>query len=537
MSLMYAGNNIERVSSPDQAGVDTLLLKDFFDELKSTGYRFKNIMVMRHGKVVAECTKYPFLPEMPHAMFSLSKVVTAVAIGFAVSEGLLLMDTTFNELFYDVYSEQQLKKTEGINVSHLLMMTAGKTISILDNKEKTDWLDSFVKSKYSGKPGEKFRYVSENTYVLGRMLTKVSGQTISEYMRPRLFEPLGIEFTHWDKDKKGFDAGGWGLFLTIEDMAKLTQCFLQNGVWNGIQVIPEGWVEAMVTPYTRELYGLDAQELGFGFNTWCGRADGYYRFEGLYSQFSFVYPNHDACVVITCNDITHKKIYDLVDKYFPFAFKDDLQTVSDEVAEDFRESLKKFSYDILPVSPRNFATEAGLNGNSYKMLKQKFSSMLPLSAIYPLAAKPGKLDNLTFRFYDDYAEISWMEDNSPQNTLCVNFDGKRRISKVQICDMQLHMLAYGAWHYDGTLEVQIFTMEIPEIRTWRISFDKKKISIKNSISPNLYETLDNKYRFEGMKTNFILDIVAKLSNVFGNLIFCPPAMVGKLKKNRKKEEK
>lgn len=537
MSLIYA-DSIDRARCPEEVGVDTFVLRDFFDELKSTGYRFKNIMVLRHGKVVAECTKYPFVAEMPHTMFSFSKVVTAVAIGFAVNEGLLRMDTTINELFADSYSEKILKKTEGINVSHLLMMTAGKSVSLFDDKEKGDWLDNYMKSRAFAKPGEKFKYISENTYVLGRMLTKVSGQTISEYLRPRLFEPLKIDFFHWDKDKEGFDAGGWGLFLNIEDMAKLTQCFLQGGVWNGMQIIPEGWVEAMVTPYTRGLYGLDAKELGFGFNTWCGRADGYYRFEGLYSQFSFVYPNHDACVVINCSDITHKKIFDLVDKYFPHAFKDDLQVVSEDIAEEFRESLNDFSFDILPVAPRNYATEAGLSGNTYKLLPQKFASMLPLSAVFPLATRPGYLKNLTFDFSENYAEIRWTERNSGENTLCVNLDGKRRLSKVQICDMQLNMLAYGAWHSDGTFEIQIFTMEIPEVRTWKITFGKKKIKIINSLSPNLYETLDNKYRFEGIKTNIILDIVAKISNAVGNIYFASTYMPGKLvKKPEIKEDR
>lgn len=535
MSLIYT-DRIERAKCPEEVGVDTFVLRDFFDELKSTGYRFKNIMILRHGKVVAECTKYPFVSQMPHTMFSFSKAVTAVAIGFAIAEGLLRLDTTIEELFGDTYSEKLMKKNEGITVRHLLTMTAGKEISFADDKERGDWLDTFIKSKRKSKPGEKFRYISENTYVLGRMLAKVSGQTISEYLRPRLFEPLKMDIKYWDKDKQGFDAGGWGLFMTIEDMAKLSQCFLQNGVWNGVQVIPEGWVEAMTTPYVRDLYGLDAKDLGFGYNTWCGRNDGYYRFEGLYSQFAFFYPKQEACVVINCSDITHKAIFDLVDKYFPHAFKDDLQIISEDISEEFKESLNSFSYDVLPVTPRNFATEGGLSGNTYKMFPQKFATFLPLSAVFPLSVRPGYLDNLNFKFNEDYAEITWTEKNVGKNTLCVNLDGKRRISNVHFGDMHVHMLAYGAWHQDGKLEIQVYTMEIPEVRTWLVTFGKKNIKIKNILSPNLYETLDNKYRFEGIKTNFFFDLVAKLANLAGGLIFSVTYMRGKLKKKSKKKE-
>ncbi len=533
---MIYTDGLVRASCPEEAGVDTYALRDFFNELKEKEYRFKNIMVLRNGKIAAECTRYPYVSEMPHTMFSFSKAITAIAIGFAINEGLLRLDTTVEELFSDSYSEKLMKKNEGINVRNLLNMTAGKSISLLDNKAKGKWLDSFLKSSSYAKPDEKFKYISENTYVLGRMLGKVSGLTISEYLKTRLFEPLGIEVPFWEKDELGFDAGGWGIFLTIEDMAKIGQCFLQNGVWNGIQVIPDGWVEAMTTPYRRDLYGLDAQELGFGFCTWCGRDDGYFRFEGLYSQFAFFYPREQACVVINCSDIKHKVIFDLVDKYFPAAFKDNLTRVSEDVAEDFRESLKGFSYNILPVSPRNFATEKGLNGKVYGILPMKAATLLPLSSTYMLSSKPGKLNNISFNFKEDYAEMSWEEENAGKNVICINFDGKRRISNVHFGDMHVHVLAYGAWREDGKLEIQFYTMEIPEVRTWVIDFSKKKIRIKNTLSPNLYETLDNKYRFEGMKTNIILDLVARISNFAGNLIFVGSLLIGRQKKVKEDEE-
>ena len=111
MSLIYT-DTLLRASCPEEAGVDTFVLRDFFDELKKTDYRFKNIMILRKGKVVAECTKYPFVSEMPHTMFSFSKAVTAIAIGFAIHEGLLRLDTTLEELFSDSYDEKLIAKNK-----------------------------------------------------------------------------------------------------------------------------------------------------------------------------------------------------------------------------------------------------------------------------------------------------------------------------------------------------------------------------------------------------------------------------------------
>ena len=529
MALIYT-DELLRANCPEEAGVDTFVLRDFFSELKSSGYAFKNIMVLRHGRVVAECTRYPYVNTMPHTMFSFSKVVTSIAIGFAVSEGLLRMDTSVEELFGDSYDEKQMGKNKAITVRNLLTMTSGKKLHFINDYGKMDWLDNYITSRQPYKAGEKFKYLSDNTYILGRMLAKVSGLTIGEYLKPRFFEPLKIEYTHWDKDPQGYDAGGWGLFLTIEDMAKICQCMLDNGVFNGVQVIPDGWVEAMTTPHVHNLYGLDAKNLGYGYNTWCGREDGYYRLEGLYGQFAFMYPKHGACVVMNSGGIDHKTICTLIDKYFPLAFKDNLDVVSEDIAEEFKEQLKSFSYDVLPTAPRNYATELGLNGKVYTIKNNKKASLLPCAATYMFCNKPGSMNNLEFKFNETYAEILWDEKNAQRNTLCVNLDSKRRISRVQYGDLTVHMLAFGSWNTDGTLNVQIFTMECPEVRTWKINFGKNNIDIKSDIFPTMEMSIQNKMRFEGIKTNKFLDLCVKLVHQF----VCDFMYVGRIRGKLKK---
>ena len=169
---------LERADFPEEVGVDSEVLQNFFDDLKESGYGFKNIMIGRHGKIVAECTKYPYVQSMPHTMFSLSKVVTAIAIGFAIHEGILRLDSTISEIFGSKYSEKDLKNVKDITVEHFLTMTTGIYPSVIENKEKGDWLENFFKSKRVAKPGQKFKYTSENTYILSRILTEVSGLTL-----------------------------------------------------------------------------------------------------------------------------------------------------------------------------------------------------------------------------------------------------------------------------------------------------------------------------------------------------------------------
>ena len=265
MQDLFQAGSLEYASYAEDVGVDSSVVRQFLEECQEKGYNFKNFIIGRFGKVAVSCTKKPFVRDLPHTSFSFAKSITAIAVGFAINEGLLHLDTTMGEIFEDVLSEKQLKNVKDISIEHLLTMTAGKGINFLANKEKTSWLKYFCDGRPKAKPGEKFLYISENTYVLSRMLTEVTGLTISEYLKPRLFEPLGIEKPFWETDTEGYEAGGWGLFLKTEDIAKIAQCFLNMGVWDGVQVIPEEWIRLMTEPKISDLPSLYAKDLGYGY--------------------------------------------------------------------------------------------------------------------------------------------------------------------------------------------------------------------------------------------------------------------------------
>ncbi len=526
---------IERAQSPEEVGVDSSVLSQFFKELKASTYNFKNIMVLRDGKVAAECSHYPYFPEMPGTMFSLSKAITAVAIGFAIDEGLLTIDSPMEEIFKDDFKKGKLKKIEGITVRHLMDMTAGKKLSVLDDKEIGDWLNNFVKAKRFAKPGEKFCYVSDNTYVLSRIISKVSGQSLFEYIKPRFFEPLYIDTNHWDVDSKGYNAGGWGLYLKVEDLARIGICFLQKGVYNGVQVIPVGWTDKMTTPYIDETPSSYAKGLSFGFNTWINKDGSYYRFEGLFGQYIFFYPKHNALVVMNGADIRQDIIFDTIDKYFPLAFKDNLQVPEGQATEAFRKELKQYSYDIIEVAPRQAKTEARVNGNKYRMFPQMFASMLTLSQIFTLPRKTGYMKHVSFNFKEEYGELVWTERCAGENKIVISFDGVRRISEIDFGHQKTHVCAYGKWHNKRKLEIQIFSFEIPEVKTWFVKFDRLDVKIRNFDKTDLGQMFLFELLFQGTKVNSFVKKASRPINAIGNLVANATFMRGiRTKKGSKK---
>ena len=533
MQNLFNETGLEQVSCPEDLGIDSSVVEDFIRECQEKDYIFKNIIVGRFGKIGVKCAKKPYDMSLRYSSFSSSKPLVALAIGFAIGEGLLRLDTTIEEVFPDRFNEKELEKIEGITVEHLLTMTAGKAINVLISKEKHDWLDIFVNGRTIAKPGEKFHYISEYTYVLGRMLTEVTGLTISDYLNPRLFEPLGIEKPFWETDSEGYEAGAWGLFWSADDMAKIAQLFLNHGMWDSVQVVDRNWIDTMVSPLVSDLTSLYATDLGFGYQIWANREGTYYRFEGFFGQYIFVYPKHDAFIVMQSGDAKQFDIFPLVDKYFPAAFyHNEPISIPEEKKAHFEEFINSVSYDILKSGPRNLATEQYLNGKCYKIFRRSFMTMQSVPAAYVFVNRPGKMDNISFEFEEDYAVMKWTEKNYGENELIISLDGETRYSALNLGQNLTHAAAYGRWTHDGKLKVQVLLIETPEVKNFVFKFGKNSLKFRLKVKTTLEDMIVFKLLFMGFKFRFIANILGVLGNAIGNLYFYPPINFGILKKNK-----
>ena len=304
-------------ATPESQGISSDLFAALLRELDaSKDTEMHHFMALRHGKVICECNFAPYPKGMWHITHSMCKSITGMAIGMLIEEGKLKLD----ENIYDIFSDQinALSKIfrPVITVENLLTMTSGVTFNESGIVSGNDWLGRFLNASVNGKPGTEFQYNSLNTYVLSAIVTKRTGETLTEYLTPRLFGPLGITKYYWETCPKGITKGGWGLFLCAEDMAKLGQLYLQKGKWNGQQLVSEYWIEISTARHLKTQNGT----YGYGYQLWMEQRPGSFEYNGMLGQNVIIYPDMDMVLVTNAGN---KEMFqdcimlNIIRKYFP----------------------------------------------------------------------------------------------------------------------------------------------------------------------------------------------------------------------------
>ena len=304
-------------ATPESQGISSDLFAALLRELDaSKDTEMHHFMALRHGKVICECNFAPYPKGMWHITHSMCKSITGMAIGMLIEEEKLKLD----ENIYDIFSDQinALSKIfrPVITVENLLTMTSGVTFNESGIVSGNDWLGSFLNASVNGKPGTEFQYNSLNTYVLSAIVTKRTGETLTEYLTPRLFGPLGITKYYWETCPKGITKGGWGLFLCAEDMAKLGQLYLQRGKWNGQQLVSEYWIEISTARHLK----TQNDTYGYGYQLWMEQRPGSFEYNGMLGQNVIIYPDMDMVLVTNAGN---KEMFqdcimlNIIRKYFP----------------------------------------------------------------------------------------------------------------------------------------------------------------------------------------------------------------------------
>lgn len=275
----------------------------------------QSVMILQHGKVLYEKWLNGGAADKPHILNSVSKTFTSAAVGLAISEGLLSLDDKLVSFFPDDLPASPSENLKKITIRHLLTMNCGHDREPSRSKEGDTWVKTFLAWSVNHEPGTYYCYNSMGTYMLSAIVQKVTGQKVVDYLQPRLFDPLGIEAPRWDESPQGINCGGWGLYLKTEDLAKMGQLLLQNGKWNGKQVLSASYIaEATraqvpcqpsgVRPDQVQEKGLTAESSdwvqGYGYQVWRCRHNAF-RADGAGGQYIIVIPEKDAVVVNTAD--------------------------------------------------------------------------------------------------------------------------------------------------------------------------------------------------------------------------------------------
>ena len=304
-------------ATPESQGISSDLFTALLRELDaSKDTEMHHFMALRHGKVICECNFAPYPKGMWHITHSMCKSITGMAIGMLIEEEKLKLDENIYDIFPDHINAFSKIFRPVITVENLLTMTSGVTFNESGIVSGNDWLGSFLNASVNGKPGTEFQYNSLNTYVLSAIVTKRTGETLTEYLTPRLFGPLGITKYYWGTCPKGITKGGWGLFLCAEDMAKLGQLYLQRGKWNGQQLVSEYWIEISTARHLK----TQNDTYGYGYQLWMEQRPGSFEYNGMLGQNVIIYPDMDMVLVTNAGN---KEMFqdcimlNIIRKYFP----------------------------------------------------------------------------------------------------------------------------------------------------------------------------------------------------------------------------
>ena len=310
--------------TPEAGGLSSRALLDYLDALAASGIAQHSVMVVKDGRLAASIHHAPYTQRSPHICHSMSKPFTSVAAGFAVAEGLL----SYGDRVIDVLADKAPREPDPylsrVTLHHLLCMGSGLR-QCSDNLEHifqpspgdgTDWAQDVLACGCDVEPGSLFRYNSHGSYLISCMVQKVTGQTLRDYLMPRLFAPLDIPEPRWDKSPQGICCGGWGLYLSCEDFARFGVCLLQGGRWNGAQVIPPQWLSLATQVHIRTDSVPRSPEWaqGYGYHLW--RCTGNrFRGDGSGGQFLIVAPEQNMVLAATADTENLVGEFDLFNEY------------------------------------------------------------------------------------------------------------------------------------------------------------------------------------------------------------------------------
>lgn len=436
--------------TPEAVGLPSAAVERFLDAIDRAGVELHSMMLLRHGKVLAEGWWAPFQPDGLHLVYSLSKSFTATAIGLAIGEGLLSLDDLAISFFAEIDPATVDPNIGRTRVRDLLSMASGHredTIDRLRFSTETDLISSFFAIAAEEVPGTWFTYNQGCTLTLSAIITRLTGLRLIDYLRPRLFHPLGIETAYWSSVGT-IDFGFSGLHVCTDAVARLGQLYLDDGLWQGQRLLPEGWVaEATAHQVDNPREPQIDWRQGYGFQFWRCQNDGY-RGDGAYGQFCVVLPEQDAVIALT-------------------GATEDMQSVLDAVWSE-----------LLPAYGEVRPADDGALG----ALHDRLSGLaIPVAAgtAHPGSAGPWRASSPDG--HSPIAAISITE--GPDGSWLLTIDESCRfeipcgqgkwLTKEQTLpgDGQLVTAASGGWIDAETFEAEVFAVQTPHRLTLRCSFE------------------------------------------------------------------
>ena len=450
------------------------VLYQFYKELEKYEIENHGLLIMQGHETIYEEYAYPYSADMPHTLFSVTKSLVSTAIGFAIDEGLFSLDSKILPYFSE-YKHPEDSRWDNMTVRSLLTMNSNKEFTFLQDMTK-DYTEIFMKAKFREKGG--FLYSNNDVHILSALLQKVSGESVVDYLTPRLFAPLGIDKPFWETNDKGECIGGTGAYLKLRDLAKICRCYADGGIYEGKQIIPELWTREA----TRKQVTFDNPENGYGYLFWIN--GDMYSMTGMFGQIISYVPRYDAVIAIMNCCIKEGDNERLLKEILINAFEEESDEEWDERLREYlnNRGVKPIPCDNLPKIPTGkvfYLTKA----SDIKTRIPFPASVIPRTITCSLAKRPKKnIDRVSFELTDESLALKWYEEED-EVVIRFGIKGKPMLSECSIKGYPYKIWAY-AYTENGVLKGVVKPINTLSTQYMSFSFSDDRVGISMRGTPD-----------------------------------------------------
>lgn len=447
----------------------------FYKELDAHNVENHALIIMRDGDVLFENYIYPYSADMPHTLFSVTKSIVSTAVGFAIDEGLLSLDTKIIDIFPE-YEACESDEWDKVTLRSVITMQSNKEFSFTQDMTG-NYVEMFMKAPFR-KKNRGFLYSNNDAHVAAAAVQKCAGTNLVEYLTPRLFEPLGIDKPFWETNYVDENIGGTGCYLKLRDLAKICQCYADGGKWEGKQIIPEWWTREATKLQVPHENGKDS---GYGYLFWI--SNGNFSMDGMFGQRVTYLTNHRAVIAsfnACVNDGDFTKAFETI---LPKAFDENVDNSFDEVLDDYLEAKGEKPVACTRVPKIPTGKTFYLTPLSDKLASLMFpASLIPRSLTSSFAKRPkSNLNAVSFEYDNNVLAVRWKEEEDTVTIRC-GLDGTPRMSECSIKGYPYKIWSY-AYIKDGRFTAVVKPINTLSTQYIEFDFDVNQVSLKFSGNP------------------------------------------------------
>lgn len=476
-------------ATPESQGVSSRHLRAFLEELgRGRDLHTQEALVLRNGRVLCEAAYgAQDLRAAKHA-FSAGKSVASLAVGLLADDGLLSVEDEVAPIFDGAGNSPLRRRLKGMTVEDLLTMRSGVPFTEAEALTETDWVRRFLGASPKSEPGTEFAYNSLNTYMLSAIVRLKTGKSLTEFLRERLFEPMGIAGVHWETCPKGVEKGGWGLYIRPEDLAKLGQLALDGGVWRGRRLLSREYLSAAMSSHA--VPPPETGDFNYGYQIWVGRHENTFLFNGMLGQNVLGFRDSGILVLTHAGadtDFQESRYFEIASRYFGGAFPPSLPedaAAQAELAKTVR-SLSAYNREPEPLDGRaapflnrcftardSRAAAAGLLPLALQVLHNNYTAGVVSVAV----SERGGLPELIYREADALYRF-------PVGL------GRPAVTRLDFRGNVFHVAALGRFTHDEeerpVFYVRAEFLETPCVRILKLAADGDRLLLRQTETPGV----------------------------------------------------